>query len=169
MGGDITAKDITGDEKPAHDAQNHLLLSNKRSETSEAVFESDEEYMIESADDHASSHPIIDPLAGAQVISITSHPAASQPANEGAAPSPVARKKRPASQKDSKIKASPSPRRAAFTLRLDPDRHLKLRLAATMQGVSAQSLVTEALDAMLESFEDLDLLVKRLKRSDQTN
>lgn len=177
MGGDITAKDITGDEKPAHDAQNHLLLSNKRSETSEAVFESDEEYMIEAADDHASSHPIIDPLAGAQVISITSHPAAPQPANEGAAPSPVAHKKRPESQKDSKIKASPngspnrspSPRRAAFTLRLDPDRHLKLRLAATMQGVSAQSLVTEALDAMLESFEDLDLLVKRLKRSDQTN
>jgi len=173
MGGDITAKDITGDEKPAHDAQNHLLLSNKSSETSEAVFESDEEYMIEAAADHASSHPIIDPLAGAQVISITSHPAAPQPANEGAAPSPMARKKRQASQKNSKIKASPnrspSPRRAAFTLRLDPDRHLKLRLAATMQGVSAQSLVTEALDAMLESFEDLDLLVKRLKYSDQTN
>lgn len=58
-----------------------------------------------------------------------------------------------------------SKRRAAFTLRLDPDRHLKLRLAATMQNVSAQVLVTEALDAMLGEIEDLDLLAARMKRS----
>jgi len=55
-------------------------------------------------------------------------------------------------------------KRAAFTLRLDTDRHLKLRLAATMQGVSAQALVTEALDAMLGQIEDLDALVARMKR-----
>ncbi len=55
--------------------------------------------------------------------------------------------------------------RAAFTLRLDTDRHLKLRLAATMQGVSAQSLVTGALDALLEDIEDLDALVDRIKRN----
>ncbi|MEO0419499.1 MAG: hypothetical protein AAF249_11575 [Pseudomonadota bacterium] len=61
-------------------------------------------------------------------------------------------------------KASPSGRRAAFTLRLDTERHLKLRLAATMQGVSAQSLVTEALDALLDGIEELDLLVDRMKR-----
>lgn len=47
-------------------------------------------------------------------------------------------------------------RRAAFTLRLDTDRHLKLRLAATMQGVSAQALVTQALDEMLAAIDDLD-------------
>ncbi len=55
-------------------------------------------------------------------------------------------------------------KRAAFTLRLDTDRHLKLRLAATMQGVSAQSLVTQALDAMLQDIEALDTLVERMKR-----
>ncbi|MEM7689053.1 MAG: hypothetical protein AAF291_08520 [Pseudomonadota bacterium] len=54
-------------------------------------------------------------------------------------------------------------RRAAFTLRLDTERHLKLRLAATMKGVSAQSLVTEALDAMLSRIEELDTLVERMK------
>ncbi len=54
-------------------------------------------------------------------------------------------------------------KRAAFTLRLDPDRHLKLRLAATIRDVSAQALVTEALDAMLARFEDLDALVERMK------
>jgi len=55
-------------------------------------------------------------------------------------------------------------RRAAFTLRLDAERHLKLRLAATMQGVSAQVLVTEALDALLAEFDDLDLIAAHLKR-----
>jgi hypothetical protein len=55
-------------------------------------------------------------------------------------------------------------RRAAFTLRLDPERHLKLRLASTMQGVSAQALLTEALDAMLAEFEELDALAARMKR-----
>ena len=53
-------------------------------------------------------------------------------------------------------------RRAAFTLRLDSERHLKLRLAATMQGVSAQALVTEALDAMLSDIDDLDTLAEQL-------
>ena len=64
-----------------------------------------------------------------------------------------------------KSSAKNAPRRAAFTLRLDPERHLKLRLAATMHGTSAQALVTEALDAMLEEIEDLDALADRMKRN----
>ncbi|KEO90267.1 hypothetical protein EH31_09260 [Erythrobacter longus] len=56
-------------------------------------------------------------------------------------------------------------KRAAFTLRLDADRHLKLRLAATMHGMSAQALVTEAIDAMFNEIEDLDALAKRMKRN----
>lgn len=39
--------------------------------------------------------------------------------------------------------------RAAFTLRLDADRHLKLRLASAVAHRSAQQLVVEALDAYL--------------------
>lgn len=58
--------------------------------------------------------------------------------------------------------ASRNSRRAAFTLRLDTERHLKLRLAATIQGVSAQALVTEALDALLAGIEDLDTIAQRL-------
>jgi hypothetical protein len=61
-------------------------------------------------------------------------------------------------------RASKTERRAAFTLRLDPERHLKLRLAATMQGVSAQTLVTEALDQLLAEFDDLDIIAAHLKR-----
>jgi len=52
--------------------------------------------------------------------------------------------------------------KAAFTLRLDHDRHLKLRLASAVTGRSAQVIVTEALDAYLESLPELGALVDRL-------
>ena len=39
--------------------------------------------------------------------------------------------------------------KAAFTLRLDAKRHLKLRLACAVNGRSAQQLVTDALDHLL--------------------
>ncbi|MBE5074585.1 hypothetical protein IM511_09730 [Erythrobacteraceae bacterium E2-1 Yellow Sea] len=61
--------------------------------------------------------------------------------------------------------SSKNGKRAAFTLRLDAERHLKLRLAATMQSCSAQQLVTDALDLLLAEFEDLDSLAARLSRS----
>ena len=53
-------------------------------------------------------------------------------------------------------KAADQGRRAAFTLRLDDERHLKLRLASTMQDCSAQALVTEALDRLLGEIPELD-------------
>ena len=55
-------------------------------------------------------------------------------------------------------------RRAAFTLRVDSDRHLKLRLACTVQGRSAQQLVTEALDRLFDGLPELDDLARRVKR-----
>ncbi len=53
-------------------------------------------------------------------------------------------------------KAVEQGRRAAFTLRLDDERHLKLRLASTMQDCSAQALVTQALDRFLSEIPELD-------------
>ena len=55
-------------------------------------------------------------------------------------------------------------RRAAFTLRVDEARHLKLRLACTVQGRSAQQIVTEALDRLLDELPGLDDLVGRVRR-----
>ncbi|PEQ14621.1 hypothetical protein B2G71_03390 [Novosphingobium sp. PC22D] len=49
-------------------------------------------------------------------------------------------------------------RRVAFTLRLDPDRHLALRLASTLLGESAQAIVTEALDRHLAAMPDIAML-----------
>lgn len=54
-------------------------------------------------------------------------------------------------------------KRTAFTLRLDGERHLKLRMACTLAGRSAQALVTDALDAMLAETPELDQLVARVQ------
>lgn len=51
--------------------------------------------------------------------------------------------------------------KAAFTLRLDPSRHLKLRLACAVTGRSAQMLVTDALDQLLGSMPELDGMAER--------
>jgi hypothetical protein len=56
-------------------------------------------------------------------------------------------------------------RSAAFTLRLDAERHLKLRLACTLEGRSAQQLVTDALDQMISSIPDVaQMAVQARKR-----
>jgi hypothetical protein len=53
-------------------------------------------------------------------------------------------------------------RRAAFTLRLDADRHLALRLAATIAGRSAQQVVTEALDRLLAEKPEIAALAAQI-------
>lgn len=52
--------------------------------------------------------------------------------------------------------------RAAFTLRMDAERHLKLRLACTIRNRSAQQLVTEALDRLIEELPDLATLAAQV-------
>ena len=61
-----------------------------------------------------------------------------------------------------KAMAVDNARKAAFTLRLDAGRHLKLRLAAAVTGRSAQQVVTEALDAFLEGLPEIDRLAQQL-------
>ena len=51
--------------------------------------------------------------------------------------------------------------KAAFTLRLDPSRHLKLRLACAVNGRSAQQLVTDAVDRLLAEMPELDSMAER--------
>ena len=50
------------------------------------------------------------------------------------------------------VRAAPGSKgKAAFTLRLDPERHLRLRLACAVAHSSAQQMVVRALDAFLDS------------------
>ncbi|WP_375391073.1 hypothetical protein [uncultured Sphingomonas sp.] len=52
--------------------------------------------------------------------------------------------------------------RAAFTLRLDADRHLRLRLASALAHRSAQQLVAHALDRFLTTLPEVEALVAQL-------
>ena len=76
------------------------------------------------------------------------------------APAPVAVLRR-----SPKARAAPGSKgKAAFTLRLDPERHLKLRLACAVSGRSAQLLVTDALDQLLGNMPELDAMADKAKR-----
>jgi hypothetical protein len=53
-------------------------------------------------------------------------------------------------------------RKSAFTLRLDAERHLRLRLACAVTGRSAQQIVTGALDDMLAAIPEIEALASRV-------
>ena len=55
--------------------------------------------------------------------------------------------------------------KAAFTLRLDADRHLRLRLASAVANQSSQALVAQALDAFLKTLPEVEALVAQLPKS----
>nr|WP_295374852.1 hypothetical protein [uncultured Sphingosinicella sp.] len=70
------------------------------------------------------------------------------------------------------VKLPPRPRsspgakgRAAFTLRLDAERHLKLRLACAVTHRSAQQIVSDALESFLASLPELDAIAGQVPAS----
>ncbi|MCW1382973.1 hypothetical protein OLX02_09075 [Novosphingobium sp. KCTC 2891] len=69
---------------------------------------------------------------------------------------------RPSRRKGSALKEG---RKAAFTLRLDAERHLRLRLACTLEDRSAQHVVLEALDQFLDAIPGIDDLARRARRN----
>ncbi|MEO0870690.1 MAG: hypothetical protein AAFY19_01845 [Pseudomonadota bacterium] len=212
----VSAAALSADAFPLLSAKPGGKASAERQIVDPALFTEDNGDFAEASeedDNPRGPHPILDPLASADIVPFGAHSQDRAPANEDTldAASPVIRsqqkrlarrileetaaeemaraealdneqpvtllrpkpgksaskttKSRKRSTKSASANNS-SARRAAFTLRLDADRHLKLRLAATMQGISAQSLVTEALDALLHDIDDLDTLVERMKRND---
>jgi hypothetical protein len=71
----------------------------------------------------------------------------------------------PAPRRAPKPRSAPGTKdKAAFTLRLDPSRHLKLRLAAAVNGRSAQQIVTDALDSLLQHMPELEAMAETAKR-----
>jgi hypothetical protein len=71
----------------------------------------------------------------------------------------------PAPHRAPKPRSAPGTKgKAAFTLRLDPSRHLKLRLACAVNGRSAQQLVTDALDQLLVEMPELDAMARKANR-----
>lgn len=79
----------------------------------------------------------------------------------------VARKveARPQPKATAKAKAPRTQRareKAAFTLRLDAERHLRLRLASAVTNRSAQIILTDLLDEYLASLPEIDAMASRL-------
>jgi len=75
-------------------------------------------------------------------------------------PAPMVDMLQPAKKSAPRVTRKPEPAfgKVAFTLRLDGDRHLRLRLATAVTNRSAQKIVTDALDAYLAAHPELDQL-----------
>ena len=104
------------------------------------------------------------------VAAETSESAAKAEEETAAEPSPAPAPVKPAPKQSAprKAKQASKPadaRRAAFTLRLDPERHLKLRLASTIRNRSAQHIVTEALDKLLAEMPELNALARQVSKN----
>jgi hypothetical protein len=128
---------LTPVQSPVHDQQAEIVHRFNGAEPVESEEEFDESAERAESDEHAEAAVVIPPVAVA-------------------APAPR-RSPKPRSAPGSKGKA-------AFTLRLDPERHLKLRLACAMGGRSAQQFVTDALDRFLEAMPELDAMATKAKR-----
>lgn len=83
-----------------------------------------------------------------------------QPVDHGVSPATAARIGRESAAQTARGKA-------AFTLRLDADRHLRLRLAAAVAGRSAQALMTEAFDQFLTTMPAVEPLAAQVATSPQ--
>lgn len=109
--------------------------------------------------DMGHDHPAAPPASAADVVAL--EPSAPLPAPS--VPEVVRQQqdvvRRVAQPRKSALESG---RRAAFTLRVDADRHLKLRLACAVRNRSAQQLVTEALDRLLEELPDLAALAAQV-------
>jgi hypothetical protein len=118
-----------------------------------------EEEAEEVVDETAEPVPAdVPPLAEVLAMPVRAEaPVQRAPAPAPVAPAPVvAAVEAPRSRRAASAKG-----KAAFTLRLDADRHLKLRLACAVTGTSAQQLVTRALDELLGSMPELDAMAER--------
>jgi hypothetical protein len=111
----------------------------------------DETAELAEPDEHAEPAAVAPPAAVAKPTAVVKPIVAAAPA--------------PAPRLAPTARAAPgSKAKAAFTLRLDPDRHLKLRLACAVDGRSAQQIVTDALDQFLAAIPELDTLAQKAKR-----
>lgn len=99
-------------------------------------------------------------LAERVAAPVAAEPVAAEPIAEVAA-APVAAPA-PAPAATRRPRAAVARRgKAAFTLRLDTDRHLRLRLASAISNRSAQTILIDLLDDYLASLPELDLMASR--------
>ena len=150
---------LTPIASPVHDQQAEIESRfNSHDEDGE---DDDGEYIDETAELYDPEAGDAEPIVAEPEPEFEPEPVADVPqyvVERVAAPAPApVRARRPRAQPGSKEKA-------AFTLRLDPSRHLKLRLACAVNGRSAQQLVTDALDQLLSAMPELESMAERAPR-----
>jgi hypothetical protein len=142
---------LTPVHSPVHSQQAEIADRFNAADAGDEADESAELYEAQAEPEvQAEPEPEVEAEAAAEpIVSIVAAPVAVSPA--------IRRAPAPRSAPGSKAKA-------AFTLRLDPDRHLKLRLACAVGGRSAQQLVTDALDRLLGQMPELAAMADKAKR-----
>ena len=151
---------LTPIASPVHDQQAEIAERfAAQDEDGEEGEDENGEYIDETAElcDPEEADAAAEAVAESQAAAVVAIPARAELPQPAPASAP-ARPRRPRSAPGSKGKA-------AFTLRLDPSRHLKLRLACAVDGRSAQQLVTDALDRLLDEMPELDSMAERAPRA----
>jgi hypothetical protein len=155
---------LTPVESPVHNQQAEIagrLSAFTPDDSGEEVDETAELYDAESAIDEAPELNELEADVEEACEPVLKSKPVVQPKPAAVAPPEPA----PAVRRPRKPRAAPGTKeKAAFTLRLDPERHLKLRLACAVDGRSAQMLVTQALDTLLGSMPELDAMAEKAKR-----
>jgi hypothetical protein len=150
MGYDVNPSHSSGDDIVTHFQQNPL--KNAIPEAMPAVRQQQDAIA-----ERLRAEPVAEPVAAAIV-------AVAEPFAK-AAPEPIQAAQAVFDPQDQRVERAGGDgtiRKAAFTLRLDADRHLRLRLASTIENLSAQRLVTKAVDEYLKSIPELDDLTQRM-------
>lgn len=149
---------LTPIASPVHDQQ--AEIADRFAAHDEDGEDDDGEYVDETAEiyEPGTDQPIVTDLEPKQDFAPVVTIPVRQPKVQATAHVHDTRARRPRAAAGSKAKA-------AFTLRLDPSRHLKLRLACAVTGRSAQQLVTDALDQMLGGMPELDSMAERAPRA----
>jgi hypothetical protein len=160
--------DAFGEEVPVQPLRNPLAaltpigspVHEQQAEIEDRFVHDEEAAVDEEYDDTAELYDpeeVVENVPAVKPVELRQVPAV-HPAVAAVVPTPAPRRPRkPRSEPGSKGKA-------AFTLRLDPARHLKLRLACAVSGLSAQLLVTDALDALLGSMPELEDMAGKANR-----
>jgi hypothetical protein len=143
---------LTPIASPVHDQQ--AEIAERFAAHDEDGEDENGEYVDETAElydpEAEGAEPIAELVAEPEPVALVPQPVV-------APASTPARHRRPRAAPGSKGKS-------AFTLRLDPSRHLKLRLACAVDGRSAQQLVTDALDQLLQAMPELDTMAEKAPR-----
>jgi hypothetical protein len=148
---------LTPVQSPVHDQQAEIAdrFAPEAENDEDEAFEAEvhQEEIVEAAEAEAFDAPVELPVEAPVELRVEA------PVEQLAVAVPLPRRRAPKPRSVVGAKG-----KAAFTLRLDPARHLKLRLACAIDGRSAQMLVTDALDQLLAAMPELDAMAAKAHR-----